>query len=102
MVRRQVRRLINGSVLNFTISEPIQSAPRVITTEDLLAVCGSMDAQILWAAILGLVLALGTLVYLRRLRSRLGASEQLFADKLLLAMIAMAFVVVIVKVVRGG
>lgn len=75
----------------------------VMTTQDLLDVCGAFDQNALVAAILGLVLSVGFMFYLGRWRSRIkDEKHKVIVDKAFLTTIALCFVIVIVRVLRGG
>jgi hypothetical protein len=95
-----VRSLINVSLADYNPTPT--GAPLKLTTDDLLAVCGAMDRQVLIAAIGGLVIALAMLFYLGRFRERLTAKQRLFFDKLLTVFMAMAYVIIITRTMRGG
>lgn len=74
----------------------------VLTTQDVLELCGAMDGNALLAAGIGLVVTLLYLFYVRRWRAGIKESQRVFLDKALLTLIALMFVTVIVRIARAG
>ena len=74
----------------------------VLTTQEILELCGAMDANALFAGGAGIFLSLVTLFYLRRWRHKIKPDGRNFIDKGLLTMIAMLFVIMIVRIARAG
>lgn len=96
---------ITGLALNFT--QPGMTPPKEITTDVLLEVCKQMDDQVYMAAIGGMILSILAIVYFGRVRRKLQKDhpESIaipFLDKFLLTMIAMCFVIIIVRLLRAG
>lgn len=96
--------LINISNVNLSITEvqPGYAPPEIITTDYLRKLCAQMDSQAFYAAIVGFILALMTIIYYGRIRHRLEAHVASFFDKLLLVGIAMCFAVILVRLLRAG
>lgn len=87
------------------VIEPSYVAPVVkeITTEDLLALCGSWDAQALYSAVAALVLVMLSMYYFLRWRKHIGTDTlRAVLDKFLLTMAALLIVIVIVRLLRAG
>jgi len=74
----------------------------VMTTQDLLDVCGAFDRNAVFAATLGLISTIAFLFYLRRWRSKLDEKHQILIDKMTLTFVALCFAIVIVRILRGG
>lgn len=96
---------ISELAINFTT--PGAAPPEVITTNTLLAVCRQMDNQAYMAAVGGLVLSIVAIVYFGRFRRKLLEKKEnenvvAFADKFLLTVISMCFVIIVVRLVRAG
>lgn len=96
---------MNDTSFFFNVSE-WASAPaplEVVTTDVILALCGRWDVQVVFCAVIGLVLSLLTMFYFVRWRKRISTDTfKFFLDKFLLTMIAMLFAIIIVRTLRMG
>lgn len=87
------------TVSNWSFEE---SVSKVITTNDLLALCGAMDRNALVLAGVGLFLAFSYLVFVRRFRDKMSEKHRVLLDKAFLTAIMMLFVGIIIRVMRAG
>jgi hypothetical protein len=91
--------------LNLSINWSVEDnpfEPDVITTEDILALCGAFDDNALVAAIIGLLLSVNFMFYLGNFRDGLKPFWVAFIDKGSLVTVALMFVVIIVRLLRAG
>jgi hypothetical protein len=92
--------------LSFYWNDSVQPGvvdPVVVTTQKLLELCGRMDVQALWAGWAGLVLSIALLFWHGRIKERVRDEyTRRFIDKFLHTLIAMCFVIIIVRLLRAG
>lgn len=74
----------------------------VLTTQDILDLCGAMDANALFAAGLGIVVSIAFMFYLSRWRVKCSKVQRKVIDKAALTLLAMLFVGIIVRIARAG